>query len=73
MTPSERPRTRRRALDALVSIADVVYGLAVRMLWHPADAGDATQEILTKIVTNPHLRGDSSFKTWPIALRAITH
>jgi RNA polymerase sigma factor (sigma-70 family) len=56
----------RDALDALVrGIADFVYGLALRMLWHPADAEDATQEILTKVVTNlASFRGDSAFKTW---------
>jgi RNA polymerase sigma factor (sigma-70 family) len=42
-----------------------LYGLALRMLWHPQDAEDATQEILIRIVT--HLgtfRGDSAFSTW---------
>lgn len=54
------------ALDALIrGIADFIYGLAMRMLWHPADAEDATQEILIKIVTNlGTFRGDSAFKTW---------
>jgi DNA-directed RNA polymerase specialized sigma24 family protein len=28
-----------------------IYGLAVRMLWKPRDAEDATQEILLKIAT----------------------
>lgn len=54
------------ALDAVVrSIADLIYGLAIRMLWHPADAEDATQEILIKVVTNlASFRGESAFKTW---------
>jgi len=42
-----------------------VYNLAVRMLWHPADAEDATQEILQRIVTKlVTFRGDSAFRTW---------
>src|SRR5258708_25095868 len=34
------------------SIQDRIYGLALRMLWHPEDARDATQEILIRIVTH---------------------
>lgn len=54
------------ALEALVSrIQDRIYGLALRMLWHPEDARDATQEILIRVVT--HLSGfrwQSAFMTW---------
>jgi RNA polymerase sigma factor (sigma-70 family) len=56
----------REALErVMTSIQDRVYGLARRMLWHPADAEDATQEILLKVLT--HLgtfQHDSSFLTW---------
>lgn len=56
----------RKALETLVrSIQDRIYGLALRMLYYPADAEDASQEILIKIIT--HLDGfrrDSSFVTW---------
>ena len=56
----------REALEALIrSIQDRIYGLALRMLYYPADAEDASQEILIKIIT--HLDGfrrDSSFTTW---------
>ena len=54
------------ALEALLeAVQGPVYGLALRMLWHPADAEDATQEILIKVVTHlSQFRGDSSFKTW---------
>src|SRR5688572_27185757 len=56
----------REALEAVVAaIQDRVYNLAIRMLWHPADAEDATQEILVRVVT--HLggfRGESAFTTW---------
>jgi len=46
-------------------IQDKIYGMAIRMLFIPADAEDATQEILVKIIT--HLgtfRGESRFETW---------
>lgn len=54
------------ALEALIQrIQDSVYGLAIRMLWHPADAEDATQEILMKIVTHlGSFRQESTFTTW---------
>jgi DNA-directed RNA polymerase specialized sigma24 family protein len=51
------------ALEALLrTIQSPIYGLALRMLWHPEDARDATQEILLKVLT--HLgtfRGESAF------------
>jgi DNA-directed RNA polymerase specialized sigma24 family protein len=37
-----------------------IHNLAVRFLWNPQDAEDATQEILIKIIT--HL---STFKAYP--------
>jgi RNA polymerase sigma factor (sigma-70 family) len=56
----------RRALEEFVSRATGdVYNLALRMLGHPADAEDATQEILIKVVTRlGTFRGDSSIRTW---------
>jgi len=43
----------RAALGSLVRAAEKpIYNLAIRMLAHPQDAEDATQEILIKIVTN---------------------
>jgi len=56
----------REALEQLVTkIQDRVYGLAMRMLSHPADAEDAAQEILIKIVTHlGEFRGESSFTSW---------
>ena len=57
---------RRDALEELVRhIQDRVYGLSLRMLGHPADAEDASQEILIKVIT--HLDGyreESAFTTW---------
>lgn len=56
----------KKALEELVlRIQDKIYGLALRMLYNPSDAEDASREILLKIVT--HLgtfRGESSFSTW---------
>ena len=44
---------------------DRIYNLALRMLWHPADAEDATQEILVRLVTHlGSFRGESAFTTW---------
>jgi RNA polymerase sigma factor (sigma-70 family) len=49
----------------LVAIQDRVYGLARRMLWHPADAEDASQEILLKVLTHlSTFQHESSFLTW---------
>lgn len=62
----------REALESLVSaIQDRVYGLALRMLWHPEDARDAAQEILIRIVTRVStFRGASSFSTWAYRVAA---
>ncbi|MGH1344785.1 MAG: RNA polymerase sigma factor [Nannocystales bacterium] len=63
------------ALESVVeAVRDNVYGLAIRMLWHPEDAADATQEILLRIVTGlPSFQGRSSFRTWTyrVAVRAL--
>ena len=62
----------RVALEELVSaVADDVYGLAIRMLWHPHDAEDATQEILVKVITNlGTFRGEAAFRTWVFRIAA---
>jgi RNA polymerase sigma factor (sigma-70 family) len=54
------------ALEALVrAVQRPIYNLALRMLQRPADAEDATQEILIKLVTHlAQFRGESSFTTW---------
>ena len=52
----------RAVLDA---IQDDVYGLALRMLGHPADAEDAAQEVLVIVLTHlGSFRGESAFRTW---------
>ena len=60
------------ALDDLVrAIQDQIHSLALRMLWHPEDARDATQEILIRIVTHlSDYRGESAFTTWCYAIAA---
>lgn len=54
------------ALDAIIrQIQDRIYNLALRMLLEPADAQDATQEILIKVVTHlSEFRQESAFSTW---------
>lgn len=54
------------ALELVIrGIQDRVYGLAMRMLWHPEDARDASQEILIKIVTHlGSFRQEAAFTTW---------
>ncbi len=56
----------RRALDELLGeMKDLVYNLSIRMLGSPADAADASQEIMIRLVTGlDKFRGESSFRTW---------
>ncbi len=56
----------REALEALVGRHQPwIYNIAVRMLYHPQDAEDATQEILVKALTGlASFEGRSSFRTW---------
>jgi RNA polymerase sigma factor (sigma-70 family) len=64
----------RAALEALLlALADDVRRLAQRMLWHPEDAEDATQEILVKIATRlSTFRGDARVTTWAYRV-AVNH
>jgi RNA polymerase sigma factor (sigma-70 family) len=54
------------ALEELVrGIQDRIYNLALRALFLPADAEDATQEILIKVITHlADFKGESRFTTW---------
>ena len=56
----------RQALEDLVQRHQAwIYNIAVRMLHHPQDAEDATQEILIKVLTRlSSFEGRSSFRTW---------
>ena len=50
-----------------------IYNVAVRMLAHPQDAQDATQEILIKAVTGlSSFEGQSAFRTWLYRI-AVNH
>jgi RNA polymerase sigma factor (sigma-70 family) len=56
---------REAARTILDAVTDDVYGLALRMLGHPADAEDAAQEILVILLTHlGSFRGESNLKTW---------
>ena len=54
------------AVEGLIdSVRDNVYRLALRMVAQPADAEDAAQEILIKVLTRlATFRGDAAFGTW---------
>ena len=56
----------RKALEDLIEGHQAwIYNIALRMLFHPQDAEDATQEILVKVVTRlSSFEGRSSFRTW---------
>ena len=56
----------RTALEELIQRHQGwIYNIAVRMLYHPQDAEDATQEILVKVLTRlSSFEGRSSFRTW---------
>src|SRR6266481_6202075 len=56
----------RQALEDLVQRHQAwIYNIAVRMLYHPQDAEDATQEIIIKVLTRlSSFEGRSRFRTW---------
>ena len=60
------------ALESVIaSVQDDVYRLALRMLWHPQDAEDATQEALIRIMTRVgSFRGEAAFATWAYRVAA---
>ncbi|HEY0254061.1 MAG TPA: sigma-70 family RNA polymerase sigma factor [Kofleriaceae bacterium] len=56
----------RSAVEAVIQrLQDPLYRLALRMVWRPANAEDATQEILIRIVTRlATWRGEAQLLTW---------
>src|SRR5262249_19583888 len=51
--------------ELLAAMKDLVHNLAIRMLGNPADAEDASQEILIRLMTGlDTFQGHSSFRTW---------
>lgn len=64
----------REALESLMrGVQKNIYGLAMRFLWHPQDAEDATQEILIRIMTGlGGFKGESGFSTWAYRVASNT-
>lgn len=62
------------AFDALVGcLYEPIYRLAYRLLRHPQDAEDATQEVFLKAWRHlPQFRGTAQFTTWLYAI-AVHH
>ncbi|MDE5908692.1 MAG: RNA polymerase sigma factor [Lachnospiraceae bacterium] len=62
----------KKSLETLVaSVQDIVFNLSLRMLGTFADAEDATQDILLKMITHlSSFKGDSSFTTWVFSIAA---
>jgi RNA polymerase sigma factor (sigma-70 family) len=56
----------RTALEQLVLRHQAwVYNIAVRMVFHPQDAEEVTQEVLIKVITRlSTFHGESRFRTW---------
>lgn len=68
----EAQKGDQAALEELIGqIQGKIYGLALRMLWQPEDARDATQEILLRVFMHlATFRGKSSFSTWVYRIAA---
>ena len=64
----------KKALEEIVAdVQDIVFNLSLRMLGTFADAEDATQDILLKMITHlSSFRGDSAFTTWVFRI-AVNH
>src|SRR5689334_5497110 len=64
----------REALNAVLeALIDDVYGLALRMTANVADAEDAAQEVMIKVVTRlDSFRGEASLRTWAYRV-AVRH
>ena len=64
----------KKALEMLVTgVQELVFNLSLRMLGTFADAEDATQDILLKMITHlSSFRGESSFTTWVFSI-AVNH
>ncbi|WP_026603597.1 RNA polymerase sigma factor [Methylomonas sp. 11b] len=65
---------KREALESLVRLVQRdVHSIAMRFLWHPQDAEDATQEILIRVITGlAGFKGESSFRTWVFRIASNT-
>jgi RNA polymerase sigma factor (sigma-70 family) len=56
----------REALESLILRHQAwIYNIAVRMVFHPHDAEEVTQEVLVKVITRlSSFKGESQFRTW---------
>lgn len=56
----------RDALEKLILRHQAwIYNIAIRMVFHPEDAEEVTQEVLIKTITRlSTFKGESSFRTW---------
>jgi RNA polymerase sigma factor (sigma-70 family) len=56
----------RAALEKLVLQHQAwIYNIAIRMVFHPQDAEEVTQEVLVKVITKlSSFKGESQFRTW---------
>ena len=64
----------KKALETLVvDVQDIVFNLSLRMLGTFADAEDAAQDILSKMITHlSSFKGGSAFTTWVFSI-AVNH
>lgn len=69
---TEAVQGSREALEEILRrIQNPVYSIALRMLFHPADAEDASQEILIKVITNlKGFRFEGPFMAWVMRIAA---
>src|ERR1700760_1929545 len=63
---SQAKTGNRDALEKLVLRHQAwIYNIAVRMVFHPQDAEEVTQEVLVKVITRlSTFKGQSQFRTW---------
>ncbi len=68
----EAVQGNRESLEEIIRrIQGKIFGLALRMLFHPADAEDATQEILIKVMTHlKSFRFEGPFNAWAMKIAA---
>jgi RNA polymerase sigma factor (sigma-70 family) len=71
---SQAQRGSREALETLVTRHQRwIYNIVLRMIYHPHDAEDVTQDILIKLITKlSTFKGDSRFRTWLYRI-AVNH
>ena len=64
----------REALETVISsVQDLVFNLSLRMLGTFADAEDATQDILLKVIAHlSSFKNESAFSTWVFRI-AVNH